>query len=405
MAIGVFKLNEAQRNRLSVAFNALNFIQIILGLSITSYSIFIYLNVAPILFSERSEVDFVFIVTGIYGTHVILHYLAGIKICHKCLNQPHKKSTPNIFILWTCAGANIIINFIIISVSLKKISKHIIKSMKHSLHYGIQNYLCDASWKKTIDKLQYELECCGIDSYEDWYEIEWLNKYQYDKTSDVISKLKSRSDKNYLQILPWSCCKINFPMQCLHDPIQQKESSHIWIDEPTLILSSINSNGCLKKLRLPIEKAVITFIVTTVLIILVQITIFLIARIMYTSSRNALLMGSPHGTAPGWIFGRGDCGYTGGKSIAEIMAEGNTTATVTTESSAPESETKEGSSIKSKFKKPYETFKRKINERKKKKEENPPDPNEVPRKSRRLKRIRSKKIKVTSVPPSDQENV
>lgn len=42
-------------------------------------------------------------------------------------------------------------------------------------------------------------------------------------------------------------------------------------------------------------------------------------RILYTSSRNAVLLGDPEGLAPGWIFGRGDCGYKGGKSLPEIM--------------------------------------------------------------------------------------
>lgn len=32
-----------------------------------------------------------------------------------------------------------------------------------------------------------------------------------------------------------------------------------------------------------------------------------------------MLLGDPEGLAPGWIFGRGDCGYKGGKSLPEIM--------------------------------------------------------------------------------------
>lgn len=32
-----------------------------------------------------------------------------------------------------------------------------------------------------------------------------------------------------------------------------------------------------------------------------------------------MLLGDPIGLAPGWIFGRGDCGYKGGKSLPEIM--------------------------------------------------------------------------------------
>lgn len=92
MSFGVFKLSLHQRRTLGLIFNILNFLQILLGLSVTVTSAYIVLYFAPILYSERSEINFVFIVTGIYGTHVILHYLMGIKICEKCLTQPQKYS-------------------------------------------------------------------------------------------------------------------------------------------------------------------------------------------------------------------------------------------------------------------------------------------------------------------------
>ncbi|XP_044754210.1 peripherin-2 [Coccinella septempunctata] len=340
MSIGVFKLSLKQRRTLGLVFNALNFLQIIFGLSITVTSIYIVLSFAPILYSERSEINFVFIVTGIYGTHVILHYLMGIKICEKCLNQPQKKSTSGLLLLWTCAGGNILLNFVIICSILRKVSKHIVRSMKHSLQHGMRNYLKEPSWKETIDRLQYQLECCGISGYQDWYDLEWLTKYHYNVNSDVIKKLKSESETNSLEVLPWSCCKVDFPMQCLHDPIQQTQSVHIWSDEPTIVTSSINTEGCLQYLRAPIEKAIICFMISTVLILVFQLFIFLVSRILYTSARNALLLEDPYGVAPGWIFGRGDCGYTGGKSVAEIMAEYETsgeTSESSNRSSTPKS--------------------------------------------------------------------
>lgn len=60
-------------------------------------------------------------------------------------------------------------------------------------------------------------------------------------------------------------------MQCLHDPIQQTQSVHIWSDEPTIVTSSINTEGCLQYLRAPIERAIICFMITTVLILAVQV--------------------------------------------------------------------------------------------------------------------------------------
>lgn len=55
-----------------------------IGLGITLNSIYVYSAVAPNLYSERAEISFVFIVMAVFGTHVILVYLAGMKICEKC---------------------------------------------------------------------------------------------------------------------------------------------------------------------------------------------------------------------------------------------------------------------------------------------------------------------------------
>jgi hypothetical protein len=45
----------------------------------------------------------------------------------------------------------------------------------------------------------------------------------------------------------------------------------------------------------------------------------LVVRILYTSCRNAAILNDPEGVAPGWIFGRGDCGYKRGKTLGDIM--------------------------------------------------------------------------------------
>lgn len=76
-----------------------------------------------------------------------------------------------------------------------------------------------------------------------------------------------------LPILPWSCCKLNFPMQCFHDPMQQKQSQHIWAEQPNLIIESINTDGCLSILRRPIENGIIAFIVFATFLIINQVII------------------------------------------------------------------------------------------------------------------------------------
>lgn len=84
MALGVFKLTHRQRYILAIILIVLNGTQMFIGLGITVNSIYVYAAVAPGLYSERAEISFVFLVMAVFGTHVILVYLAGMKICEKC---------------------------------------------------------------------------------------------------------------------------------------------------------------------------------------------------------------------------------------------------------------------------------------------------------------------------------
>lgn len=84
MAVGVYKLTHRQRYIIAITLCVLNGIQMLIGLGITLNSIYVYAAVAPDLYSERAEISFVFLVMAVFGTHVILVYLAGLKICEKC---------------------------------------------------------------------------------------------------------------------------------------------------------------------------------------------------------------------------------------------------------------------------------------------------------------------------------
>lgn len=84
MALGVYKLTHQQRYVLAIILCILNGIQMFIGLGITVNSLYVYVAVAPGLYSERAEICFVFLVMAVFGTHVIFVYLAGMKICERC---------------------------------------------------------------------------------------------------------------------------------------------------------------------------------------------------------------------------------------------------------------------------------------------------------------------------------
>ncbi|XP_060530101.1 photoreceptor outer segment membrane glycoprotein 2 [Cylas formicarius] len=323
MAIGLFKLTLNQRRTLAAIFLTLNILQILLGAIMTAMSLFVCLSISPKIPSERAEIDFVFLVYGIFGANIMFHWLIGIRICQKCIDQAHKKSTRSLLLLWHCAGTNTVIALIVIAHMSRKTNRHIIKALKNSLHMGMKNYLSESIWKETIDKVQYYLECCGCDSYEDWHKIEWMDKSIVNEKSGLIRDIRLNQETLRLPVVPWSCCKVDFPMQCLHDPIQQVEYTHLWIDQPNLVTDSLNIEGCMAKIKRPIGWIIFSCLGIVFIITFFHIMTIVLSRILYTSCRNAILLYDREGIAPGWIFGRGDLGYTRGKTLTEIMGVTN----------------------------------------------------------------------------------
>ncbi|CAG9763271.1 unnamed protein product [Ceutorhynchus assimilis] len=319
MAIGLFKLSKTQRNTLSIIFYVLNIIEVLFGLSITGTSIYVCLAISPMILTEKAEIDFVFVVYIIFGVNITMTWLIGLKICQKCTNQAHKKSTRSLLLLWYCAGTNMIVTLLIITSMSRKANKHIIKSMKNSLQGGMESYLSDSESKETIDKIQYNLECCGYESYKDWYRIEWMNDKIIENKARQVEELRLDNTKFTLPVVPWSCCKVNFPLQCLHDPLQQRIYTNLWVDEPETVTNSLNTEGCLKKMRSPFGKIIESFTLIISAITILHVITILVSRILYTSCRNAILLYDQEGVAPGWLFGRGDCGYARGKTLTEIM--------------------------------------------------------------------------------------
>lgn len=96
MALGVLKLTHHQRYLLTISLCVLNGIQMFIGLGITANSIYVYVAVAPGLYSERAEISFVFLVMAVFGTHVILIYLAGMKICERSYLRAVKLASENL---------------------------------------------------------------------------------------------------------------------------------------------------------------------------------------------------------------------------------------------------------------------------------------------------------------------
>lgn len=99
-----------------------------------------------------------------------------------------------------------------------------------SLIRGIDMYYTCPEWKLLWDSLQWHKECCGVHSYRDWANADWM----------------PRQDNFSLTVLaPYTCCKrscescfSNFLPSAGQPTGRQKPF-------PALTVASINENGCL----------------------------------------------------------------------------------------------------------------------------------------------------------------
>lgn len=85
-------------------------------------------------------------------------------------------------------SCNTALNLLILAYLTARISKHIIRSLRHSLEKGIHNYLKDSNWKYAIDRWQFNLQCCGVNEYRDWHKTAWIDKYHINQESEIIKE-------------------------------------------------------------------------------------------------------------------------------------------------------------------------------------------------------------------------
>lgn len=82
-----------------------------------------------------------------------------------------------------------------------------------------------------------------------------------------------------MRIEPWSCCKLNYPAQCFHDPIQQIFESEIIGSQTESALESINKNGCIENMKQPLETGFLLFIITAYITFFIQVCLYFIYNI------------------------------------------------------------------------------------------------------------------------------
>ncbi|GLV32344.1 Tetraspanin 33B [Carabus blaptoides fortunei] len=250
--------------------------------------------------------------------------MTGIFVCKKCHVEAYKKNSRYLLRIWTFSGYSSIFNVVVIGTMAAGVSNHLIQSMHYSMERGMRHYLDDMQWKKIIDTLQFNMQCCGFASYKDWHTISWMSATHVINSSEIIHHTFPLSGQHlYLPAVPWSCCKLDYYRQCFHDPIQQYQYVDDWA---RLTAESVNHVGCMELLRQPIELSFLLFVLATYLLFFLQIALTIVSRYIYTSYKSAVILGDPFGVAPGWILDKSDFGYGNGPGVYDIMHDTRATS-------------------------------------------------------------------------------
>lgn len=60
------------------------------------------------------------------------------------------------------------------------------KGIEDGIIKAMEKYSENSFYKKQIDRLQFEFQCCGSNKYNDWYNISWMEKSMSTKYRDCI---------------------------------------------------------------------------------------------------------------------------------------------------------------------------------------------------------------------------
>ncbi|XP_072377426.1 uncharacterized protein [Diabrotica undecimpunctata] len=234
------------------------------------------------------------------------------------------------------------------------------------LHDGLveamNNYSNNSVYKKQIDRLQIEFQCCGSKKYDEWYSIIWYDtrlvkksklrkrEKSYTTTDLVCEKCESDSfnekaievgnadtltgtgqilNKNKINVAsqksskankvttlrssqldldltkgntPFSCCSITSMFPCIHHNIEITGKAYLYTPEQNL---SISTEGCHTKLRQKTIQVGWSVIGNLTLFILIQIALAIVMRLLQTAHFAASKFDGHSRLYTVWLIGRG----------------------------------------------------------------------------------------------------
>ncbi|XP_052766894.1 photoreceptor outer segment membrane glycoprotein 2-like [Mya arenaria] len=173
-------------------------------------------------------------------------------------------------------------------------------SVEDALHDGIKDamrrYKNTLPVKKSLDRLQMDVRCCGSRSFKDWFKIGWINM-DYVNVKDPKLKPLIRDKNIFTQSVPFSCCDVTARRPCVTADVLN-HAAHRNYDSVTLY-----RKGCTEALMDKFQNKILHPTGSVVLILFAAQTLLLmLLRYLQTSVQSAYDEGDPEGPGRGHVI-------------------------------------------------------------------------------------------------------
>lgn len=179
-----------------------------------------------------------FVNVYIFGAQLVVTFICSISLWNRLWRR---RCTPNVRLmvaLWLFYSCVIIASGFGTTWNIYYNMDVLENAAETSLLRGIDEYYSSPDWKLLWDGLQIRKQCCGVNSYKDWMEADWMpcpQKHDGGKCDKPI-------------LAPIACTKRsaepNIPNYMLTgEDYARKNTKRTMF--PKLTLDMINTNGCL----------------------------------------------------------------------------------------------------------------------------------------------------------------
>ncbi|XP_061941668.1 uncharacterized protein LOC107996610 isoform X5 [Apis cerana] len=214
--------------------------------------------------------------------------------------------------VWTSVGLLVVLVGCFMASKSFSTADYLTVQLRATLLEGMKKYFTDISWKRRIDRIQVNMQCCGIDSSDDWHKTYWLQREFLVVDSPDILRYAKLDGSVTPPVVPWSCCRIDVKGPCFHDPLQLPNP------EQNSSYESLNPRGCLAPMKIMLNGTLHSAAVMIAFLFVLQVTVGVLSRFDFTAARNAVALGDRWSGSPGWLFGRLDFGLARGPNLCQI---------------------------------------------------------------------------------------